>query len=155
MENQNLYFFNLQKQAPKPQPVVKSESECSNVCKAPEHYKKVFHGLIERDVAESRVRSYGQGAYLVRESIRQPGQYTLVLQFDDEVKNFRLYYGGGQHYLTEDKMYSSLEELVADGLICFYCEKYGQEQIKQMTLPRKYQPIYHETQRSAESRDDQ
>lgn len=53
------------------------------------------------------------GAYLVRESRRAPGSYTLAICFDRKVLNYRLYYDG-LHYVGE-KRFERMEDLVADG----------------------------------------
>ena len=136
MEQPDLYFYNLQRRAPKPRPVFNETYYSNLVQNAPQHYGPVFHGPIDREVGDNLVRRSGPGAYLVRESLRQARQYTLVMMFESEVKNYRLYFDGTQHYIA-DKLYSSLEELVADGLICSHCETYGRDQIQRMTMKRK------------------
>ena len=131
----DLYFYHLQRRAPKPVPVLNEACLFNVTTSVPKHYGCVFHGTISRQYADELVLKHGNGAYLVRESLRQRKQYTLVLLFDGEVKNFRLYFDGAHHYVA-DKLYETLEDLVADGLICYYCEKYGRSQIERMTVRR-------------------
>ncbi|XP_063716572.1 beta-chimaerin-like isoform X2 [Symsagittifera roscoffensis] len=94
----DLYFYNLQRQAPKPVPVLNDFHSFNLTAHIPDHYGLVFHGVLNRVEADNLVRKFGQGAYLVRESNRQR------------------------------------EDLVKDGLICFYCEKYGKREIEKMTM---------------------
>lgn len=65
---------------------------------------------------------------MVRESQRQPGQYTLSLRFNGITKNFRLYHDGRQHYVGEKK-FDTIHDLVADGLITLYLELHAGEYI--------------------------
>lgn len=67
------------------------------------------------------------GRYLVRESLRNRGQMTLSLRFNNITKNFRLYYDG-KHYVG-DKRFDTIHDLVADGLITLYMEVHASEYI--------------------------
>ncbi|KAH7952354.1 hypothetical protein HPB52_022028 [Rhipicephalus sanguineus] len=79
----------------------------------------------------------GDGCYLVRESQRAPGQYTLSLRFGNACKNFRLYHDG-MHYVGE-KRFATLQDLVADGLITMYLETYAGEYINSMCAQSRYE----------------
>ncbi|KAH7946458.1 hypothetical protein HPB49_025436 [Dermacentor silvarum] len=95
-----------------------------------------FHGIISREEAE-RMLQEGDGCYLVRESQRAPGQYTLSLRFGNACKNFRLYHDG-MHYVGE-KRFATLQDLVADGLITMYLETYAGEYINSMCAQSRYE----------------
>ncbi len=43
-----------------------------------------FHGLISRERADERLAGT-EGAYLIRESQRQPGTYTLALRYPSSI----------------------------------------------------------------------
>lgn len=92
--------------------------------------------MISREEAE-RLLQEGDGCYLVRESQRAPGQYTLSLRFGSACKNFRLYHDG-MHYVGE-KRFLTLQDLVADGLITMYLETYAGEYINSMCAQSRYE----------------
>lgn len=92
--------------------------------------------MISREEAE-RMLQEGDGCYLVRESQRAPGQYTLSLRFGSTCKNFRLYHDG-MHYVGE-KRFATLQDLVADGLITMYLETYAGEYINSMCAQSRYE----------------
>lgn len=121
---QNLYL--LQERAPKPQPI-----KCARPLEScPIQYGDEFHGLIERNQAEMKLREVGEGAYLVRESKRSEGAYTLCMFFDGRVLNYKLYFDG-THFVGE-KRFESVDLLVADGLISMYMDKHASDYIKKM-----------------------
>ncbi|OCT74127.1 hypothetical protein XELAEV_18033093mg, partial [Xenopus laevis] len=80
-----------------------------------------------------------EGAYLIRESQRQPGCYTLALRFGLQTLNYRLFYDG-KHFVGE-KRFESIHDLVTDGLITLYIETKAAEYIAKMTT----NPIYEQT----------
>ncbi|KAF2985617.1 hypothetical protein EK904_012152, partial [Melospiza melodia maxima] len=45
----------------------------------PKYYGREFHGMISREEAD-QLLSVAEGSYLIRESQRQPGTYTLALR---------------------------------------------------------------------------
>ncbi|KAF6019565.1 CHN1 [Bugula neritina] len=109
----DIYYIQLQ--APKPKKI-----ECHiDIPSRPIFYGKEFHGEISRHEADELLLS--DGCYLVRESQRNPGCYTLAIRFENATKNYKLYYDVNlqQHYVG-DKYFDNLDDLVADGLICFY-----------------------------------
>lgn len=67
-------------------------------------YGAEFHGLIERDTAESMLREAGEGAFLVRASKRSQDAATLCMLFDNHVLNYKLYYDG-MHYVGEKRYF--------------------------------------------------
>ncbi|OQR71783.1 N-chimaerin-like [Tropilaelaps mercedesae] len=94
----------MQQKAPPPKRII-----CNKDLPArPHHYGKEYHGKMERDEAARVVRAEGEGAYLVRESSREPGQYSLVFLFDGQPKNYRLYYTDNQHYVGS-KRFNTLQ----------------------------------------------
>ena len=126
------YLYKLEQEAPKPHKII-----CHNyVANVPEHYGNVCHGLISREESNALVMAGPEGSYLIRESQRQPGTYTLVFIIDGSIKNYRIYYNG-THFI-DTKEYDTLEDLVADGLITLYVESRGREHIEAMSA----QPIY-------------
>uniref|UniRef100_A0AAY4A3E0 Beta-chimaerin n=1 Tax=Denticeps clupeoides TaxID=299321 RepID=A0AAY4A3E0_9TELE len=94
-----------------------------------------FHGMISRERADELLGS-AEGAYLIRESQRQPGSYTLALRFGHQTLNYRLFYDG-KHFVGE-KRFESVHDLVTDGLITLYIETKAAEYIARMTT----NPIY-------------
>ncbi|XP_031574844.1 N-chimaerin-like [Actinia tenebrosa] len=122
------YLYQLQQKAPKPNGI-----PCNKEISAkPRHYGKEFHGSISREEADQLVKGQ-DGCYLVRESQRQPGSYTLTMRFGGASMHFRLYYDG-MHYVGE-KRFQSMEDLVADGLITMYMDTYAKDYIDTMMLP--------------------
>ncbi|XP_067935314.1 N-chimaerin-like isoform X2 [Watersipora subatra] len=109
----DIYYIQLQ--APKPRKV-----ECHiDIPSRPDFYGNEFHGEITRREADELLIQ--DGCYLVRESQKNPGCYTLAIRFDNATKNYKLYYDMNlsQHYVG-DKYFDNLDDLVADGLICFH-----------------------------------
>ncbi|XP_070535517.1 N-chimaerin-like isoform X2 [Ptychodera flava] len=126
------YLYQLQQQAPQPKRIV-----CNNhVENKPDHYGRECHGAISREEGDRLLAQAGEGSYLVRESQRSPGSYTLSLRFGGITKNFKLFYDGS-HYVG-DKTFDTLHDLVADGLITMYMETKAADYIAVMVS----EPIY-------------
>ncbi|XP_033111812.1 N-chimaerin-like isoform X2 [Anneissia japonica] len=126
------YLYQLQLKAPKPTKVV-----CRKPCLGkPPHYGKEYHGAVSREVADCLLQEAGEGSYLVRESQRAPGSYTLGLRYGGMTRNYKLFYDG-MHYIA-DKRFNSMNDLVEDGLIHFYMEDKAADYIKDMDA----EPIY-------------
>ncbi|KAJ8788574.1 hypothetical protein J1605_005305 [Eschrichtius robustus] len=69
------YLYQLQQEAPHPRRIT-----CTNeVENRPKYYGREFHGMISREAAD-QLLSVAEGSYLIRESQRQPGTYTLALR---------------------------------------------------------------------------
>ncbi|OWK06410.1 CHN2 [Cervus elaphus hippelaphus] len=92
-----------------------------------------FHGIISREKADELLGGV-EGAYILRESQRQPGCYTLAL---------RLFYDG-KHFVGE-KRFESIHDLVTDGLITLYIETKASEYISKMTTNPIYEHIGYAT----------
>uniref|UniRef100_A0AAX7TVH4 Chimerin 2 n=1 Tax=Astatotilapia calliptera TaxID=8154 RepID=A0AAX7TVH4_ASTCA len=101
----------------------------------PKYYGREFHGVISRDYADELLVGT-EGAYLIRESQRQPGTCTLALRFGHQTLNYRLFYDG-KHFVGE-KRFESVHDLVTDALITLYIETKAAEYIAKMTT----NPIY-------------
>ncbi|KAJ8335125.1 hypothetical protein SKAU_G00407640 [Synaphobranchus kaupii] len=96
-----------------------------------------FHGRICR---ERTVELLGaEGAYLIRESHRPSGTYTLALRFAQQTLNYRLFYDG-KHYVGE-KRFQSMHDLVTDGLITLYIESKATDYISQMPCNPIYESV--------------
>lgn len=121
------YLYRLQQKAPKARRIVCSKE----IPYKPAHYGKEFHGCISREEADDLV-SEADGCYLVRESQRSPGSYTLTMRFGGVSKNFRLYYDG-LHYVGE-KRFQTIQDLVADGLITMYIDTYAKDYVDTMMI---------------------
>ncbi|KAK1172980.1 beta-chimaerin-like [Acipenser oxyrinchus oxyrinchus] len=125
------YLYQLQQEAPRPKRII-CPQEVEN---RPKYYGREFHGMISREQADELLRG-AEGAYLIRESQRQPGSYTLALRFGYQTLNYRLFYDG-KHFVGE-KRFESIHDLVTDGFITLYIETKASEYIAKMTT----NPIY-------------
>ncbi|KAJ8288098.1 hypothetical protein COCON_G00007570 [Conger conger] len=125
------YLYQLQQEAPRPKRMTCS-LEMEN---RPKYYGREFHAMISRDQADELLGG-AEGSYLIRESQRQPGSYTLALRFANQTLNYRLFYDG-KHFVG-DKRFESIHDLVTDALITLYIETKAAEYIAKMTT----NPIY-------------
>ncbi|XP_014104946.1 PREDICTED: N-chimaerin isoform X2 [Pseudopodoces humilis] len=132
------YLYQLQQEAPHPRRVTCTR-EVEN---RPKYYGREFHGMISREEAD-QLLSVAEGSYLIRESQRQPGTYTLALRFGSQTRNFRLYYDG-KHFVGE-KRFESIHDLVTDGLITLYIETKAAEYISKMTINPIYEHVGYTT----------
>uniref|UniRef100_A0A8C5RDI5 SH2 domain-containing protein n=1 Tax=Laticauda laticaudata TaxID=8630 RepID=A0A8C5RDI5_LATLA len=141
------YFFNkpmitalyqLQQEAPRPKRII-CPHEVEN---RPKYYGREFHGIISREQADELLGGV-EGAYILRESQRQPGCYTLALRFGNQTLNYRLFYDG-KHFVGE-KRFESIHDLVTDGLITLYIETKASEYISKMTTNPIYEHIGYAT----------
>ncbi|KAK1794670.1 hypothetical protein P4O66_001381 [Electrophorus voltai] len=128
------YLYQLQQEAPRPKRITCPQEVESR----PRHYGREFHGLISREQADELLGG-AEGAYLIRESQRQPGTYTLALRFGGQTLNYRLFYDG-KHFVGE-KRFESVHDLVTDGLITLYVETKAAEYIAKMTTNPIYQHL--------------
>ncbi|XP_071243680.1 uncharacterized protein [Salvelinus alpinus] len=132
------YLYQLQQEAPHPRRLT-CTSEVDN---RPKYYGREYHGMISREEAD-QLLSVAEGSYLIRESQRQPGTYTLALRFGNQTRNFRLY-RDGKHFVGE-KRFESIHDLVTDGLITLYIETKAAEYIAKMTINPIYEHIGYTT----------
>uniref|UniRef100_A0AAQ4S9A7 Chimerin 1 n=1 Tax=Gasterosteus aculeatus aculeatus TaxID=481459 RepID=A0AAQ4S9A7_GASAC len=132
------YLYQLQQEAPHPRRLT-----CTcEVDNRPKYYGREYHGMISREDADQWL-SQAEGSYLIRESQRQPGTYTLALRFGNQTRNFRLYHDG-KHFVGE-KRFESIHDLVTDGLITLYIETKAAEYIAKMTINPIYEHVGYTT----------
>ncbi|KAJ4936547.1 hypothetical protein JOQ06_001137, partial [Pogonophryne albipinna] len=132
------YLYQLQQEAPHPRRLT-----CTcEVETRPKYYGREYHGMISREEADQSL-SQAEGSYLIRESQRQPGTYTLALRFGNQTRNFRLYHDG-KHFVGE-KRFESIHDLVTDGLITLYIETKAAEYIAKMTINPIYEHVGYTT----------
>uniref|UniRef100_H3CS99 Chimaerin n=1 Tax=Tetraodon nigroviridis TaxID=99883 RepID=H3CS99_TETNG len=132
------YLYQLQQEAPHPRRLT-CTSEVDN---RPKYYGREYHGMISREEAD-QLLSQAEGSYLIRESQRQPGTYTLALRFGNQTRNFRLYHDG-KHFVGE-KRFESIHDLVTDALITLYVETKAAEYIAKMTINPIYEHVGYTT----------
>uniref|UniRef100_A0A670Y9M9 Chimaerin n=1 Tax=Pseudonaja textilis TaxID=8673 RepID=A0A670Y9M9_PSETE len=132
------YLYQLQQEAPRPKRII-CPHEVEN---RPKYYGREFHGIISREQADELLGGV-EGAYILRESQRQPGCYTLALRFGNQTLNYRLFYDG-KHFVGE-KRFESIHDLVTDGLITLYIETKASEYISKMTTNPIYEHIGYAT----------
>uniref|UniRef100_A0AAA9RYL1 Chimerin 2 n=1 Tax=Bos taurus TaxID=9913 RepID=A0AAA9RYL1_BOVIN len=132
------YLYQLQQEAPRPKRII-CPGEVEN---RPKYYGREFHGIISREKADELLGGV-EGAYILRESQRQPGCYTLALRFGNQTLNYRLFYDG-KHFVGE-KRFESIHDLVTDGLITLYIETKASEYISKMTTNPIYEHIGYAT----------
>ncbi|XP_072365488.1 LOW QUALITY PROTEIN: beta-chimaerin [Scyliorhinus torazame] len=132
------YLYQLQQEAPRPKRII-CPREVEN---RPKYYGREFHGMISREQADDLLGGV-EGAYLIRESQRQPGSNTLALRFGYQTLNYRLFYDG-KHFVGE-KRFESIHDLVTDGLITLYIETKASEYISKMTTNPIYEHIGYAT----------
>uniref|UniRef100_A0A914I6N1 Beta-chimaerin n=1 Tax=Globodera rostochiensis TaxID=31243 RepID=A0A914I6N1_GLORO len=130
----SLHF--LQESAPKPRQV----SCLDHIKWKPNYYGCEYHGPVSRVETEKLLLEFGEGAFLVRESQRSFNAFTLSMNFDNNVLNYKLFYDDlcCKHYVGE-KRFDSIFELVQDGLICMYVEKHASEYIAKMAESAEYE----------------
>uniref|UniRef100_A0A670JUM2 Chimerin 2 n=1 Tax=Podarcis muralis TaxID=64176 RepID=A0A670JUM2_PODMU len=71
----------LQQEAPRPKRII-CPREVEN---RPKYYGREFHGIISREQADELLGGV-EGAYILRESQRQPGCYTLLSNADERLE---------------------------------------------------------------------
>uniref|UniRef100_A0A8I3WGG6 Chimerin 2 n=1 Tax=Callithrix jacchus TaxID=9483 RepID=A0A8I3WGG6_CALJA len=149
------YLYQLQQEAPRPKRIIcprerwgftvlvrlvsNSQPQVEN---RPKYYGREFHGIISREQADELLGGV-EGAYILRESQRQPGCYTLALRFGNQTLNYRLFHDG-KHFVGE-KRFESIHDLVTDGLITLYIETKAAEYISKMTTNPIYEHIGYAT----------
>uniref|UniRef100_A0A8C9RRR5 Chimaerin n=1 Tax=Scleropages formosus TaxID=113540 RepID=A0A8C9RRR5_SCLFO len=134
------YLYQLQQEAPRPKRITCSQEMESR----PKYYGREFHGMISRERADELLEG-AEGAYLIRESQRQPGTHTLALRFGNQTLNYRLFYDG-KHFVGE-KRFESIHDLVTDALITLYIETKAAEYIAKMTTNPIYEHVGYTSQR--------
>nr|XP_033813068.1 megakaryocyte-associated tyrosine-protein kinase isoform X2 [Geotrypetes seraphini] len=82
-----------------------------------------FHGKISGPDAVQQLQPPENGLFLIRESIRHPGDYVLCVSFDNEVIHYRVIYKDCQLTIDEATCFYNLIELIeyymkTQGAIC-------------------------------------
>lgn len=134
------HLYHLQQEAPKPRLI-----PCQSIGHfGPPHYGEEFHGAISREEADRLLTNGGEGSYLIRESQRARGSYTLGIRLLGATKNYRIYFDG-QHYVG-DKRFETVHDLAADGLITMYVETKAADYIGRIEFE---EPIYDKYSKQA------
>ncbi|TRZ07723.1 hypothetical protein HGM15179_019385, partial [Zosterops borbonicus] len=71
-----------------------------------------FGGSLERAEAEQALSPRSDGAFLVRQRLRDPGDFAISLKFRGQVKHIKVAASGGLYWVTERKAFRGLVELV-------------------------------------------
>ncbi|XP_078280349.1 megakaryocyte-associated tyrosine-protein kinase isoform X2 [Rhinoraja longicauda] len=71
-----------------------------------------FHGKISGEDAVRVLHPTEDGLFLVRESIRHPGDYVLCVSSKDEVSHYRVIYQNNKLTIDEDNYFYNLIELI-------------------------------------------
>lgn len=143
-----LTVYNLQREAPKPLPIL-----CSRPLPfVPDQYGVGYHGSLSRQATEEILAGQPSGSYLIRDSQRADDAFTLAiryvfsfivsnvnLSFDEVTRNYKLFYDPVTklHYVGEKK-FDSVDQLVADGLIYMYIETRGADIIQKLSEASNY-----------------
>lgn len=125
------YLYQLQLQAPKPKAIYCQK----NVPNRPPYYGLEYHGMISRQECE-KVLGNDDGNFMVRESNNPPGSCTLCIKFNNETKNYKVYYDGA--FYVGEKRFDTIVDLVHDGMISFYIEKHASRYIAEMAEENNY-----------------
>lgn len=109
-------LYTLQSEAPKPNVV-----QCSSMIEGcPPYYGLNYHGPIKHNEAENLLKN--EGSYLIRISPDSDNYYTLSLRICGKVRHYKLFYEDGQHYVLKKRLFDTVEELVAHGIVTKYIE---------------------------------
>ncbi|XP_019859174.1 PREDICTED: tyrosine-protein kinase SRK3-like [Amphimedon queenslandica] len=92
---------------------------------SPMYYKYVYYYVVSRNEAEKRLSQTDTqaGAFLIRDSESNPGQYTLSLNDGATIRQYRIRIEFNKYYIFSRVKFNSLNDLVhhymmkADGLI--------------------------------------
>ncbi|XP_014117547.1 PREDICTED: proto-oncogene vav [Pseudopodoces humilis] len=71
-----------------------------------------FGGPLERAGAEQVLSPRSDGAFLVRQRLREPGDFAISLKYRGQVKHIKVTAGQGLYWVTEKKAFKGLVELV-------------------------------------------
>ena len=89
------------------------------------YYKHVYYHMVSRDDAGKRLRQADTqaGTFLIRESVSNPGKYSLSLNDGTTIMHYLIYFKFNKYYISRRIQFDSLNDLVhhymlADGLAC-------------------------------------
>ena len=71
-----------------------------------------LHVKISREETEKLLQPPMDGLFLIRPSIRHPGDYTLSVSYSSGVEHYRIKYKGNRFTIDDDIFFCNLEELV-------------------------------------------
>ncbi|XP_032939655.1 proto-oncogene vav [Catharus ustulatus] len=71
-----------------------------------------FGGPLERAEAEQALSPRSDGAFLVRQRLREPGDFAISVKFRGQVKHIKVAASEGLYWVTERKAFRGLVELV-------------------------------------------
>ncbi|XP_048378139.2 proto-oncogene vav-like [Stegostoma tigrinum] len=71
-----------------------------------------YAGPMERSQAEALLNSRSDGTYLVRQRVKDAGEYAISIKFNSEVKHIKVTTTDGLFRVTDKKAFKSLLELV-------------------------------------------
>ncbi|XP_070210719.1 tyrosine-protein kinase CSK-like isoform X3 [Littorina saxatilis] len=86
------------------------------------HAMPWLHVKISREETEKLLQPPEDGLFLIRPSIRHPGDYTLSVSFNTGIEHYRIKYKSNRFTIDDEILFANLEDLVkhyledADGL---------------------------------------
>uniref|UniRef100_A0A8B9TA93 Vav guanine nucleotide exchange factor 1 n=1 Tax=Anas platyrhynchos TaxID=8839 RepID=A0A8B9TA93_ANAPL len=80
--------------------------------KPPERSPKWYAGPMERGEAEQILTPRSDGAFLVRQRVKDTGEFAISIKYRTEVKHIKVMTAEGLYRLTEKKAFKGLVELV-------------------------------------------
>lgn len=72
-----------------------------------------YHGRMERDKAQSALENMPHGTFLVRVSAKHNGNFVISLNYSSQVKHMRIHVKDNQHFLSQNRYFKSIPELVS------------------------------------------
>lgn len=72
-----------------------------------------FHGRMNRDQAQALLERSPHGTFLVRVSPKHNGSYVISLNYNSQVKHMRIYVKDNQLFLSQNRYFKSVIELVS------------------------------------------
>ncbi|XP_065335442.1 N-chimaerin [Cloeon dipterum] len=117
-------LYQLQQEAPKPQPVLSVVENKNTKYFGAEHHGSISHSHSVKLLTED-------GMYLVRTS--RDGQQTLSIRISGAVKNFKIFFDENDRtFFVKNKRFGTIGDLVADGLVTMYIENKAGSYLEKM-----------------------
>lgn len=116
-------------EAPTPKPILRT-----TVIDVPAFYGYEYHGEIGHLDVEKILNGTPDGSYLIRKSPKAKDFYTLSLRFNEKIKHFKIYYKSKEGFCLQEnfKIFETIHDLVADGLVNFYMQLHAAPIIQSM-----------------------